>query len=403
MPTANLSIRTPRKRTVNRSAWLFATALFGYSIVGSTISLLQLDSRVLSVPFRIAVCLFSVWVLLTSGQRRTDWLQKIMLLIWFLYIIRLLHDWLLSSIEGADYALEFFVATCLLPALALMKANAYQNRRFAMIGLIVASTGAMAASLAGKFGNANVQDVAEASGRLSLAAIDPITLGSVAASAILCATASWRNARFRLRFILVVMVPLLLWCLVLTGSKGPALCLIFSLSMWAFRRGSALKFGILAFPMLIWLMVASENPLASRLSVSGEDESTVDRIVILNDSLEQIAAAPFFGSAFVELNSGSYPHNLFVESALAFGIPIALVFSGLLICGAYRAWKALNSDFDLLGMLYFQALLGAVFSGAIYGAELLWVTLALLPAAATSVRESRHRQPNANMALPVPG
>jgi O-antigen ligase len=394
--------RGAHKRMVNQCAWLFAFALFGYPIVGNVISFLQIDSRVLSIPFRITVALFSAWVILTTRRLRIDRLHQVMLLIWFLYIVRLVHDSLVSNLQGADYAMQFFIASSVLPALALMKARAFQNRQFALIGFLIASTGTLLSLLAALFGNTDVREVAETSGRLSFAAIDAVSLGNQAVSAILCGVALWRDANARLRTLIAFTFMGLLWCLALTGSKGPALALLLCVGLWALRRRQVWKLATLALPLLIWLIVSNDNPLATRLAGSEEDQSTADRLVIFNDSVAQIASAPLVGSAFVELNSGYYPHDVFIEAALAFGIPVALVFLGLMLVGTYKAWRTLNSDYDLLGLIFFQGLLAAAVSGSIYGSMLLWVTLAMLPTAASATRDSRRPLPRSDISPSLP-
>lgn len=388
------------RRTANRCAYLFALALFGYPVVGSVISLLQIDSRALSVPFRVLVALFSVFVILTTRRLRIDGLRQVMLVIWFLYVIRLLHDWLIPNLQGADYALEFFIASAVLPGFALLKADAFERRKFARIAFLVASAGALLGLFAGLFGSADVQE-GGVSGRLSLAALNPVTLGDQATSAILCGVVLWRDLKKRYRLILVGMFVLLLACLVLTGSKGPVLQLVFCMGLWSMRRGLALRLGLLALPMLAWLALSTANPLADRLADAGDDSSTVDRVVMINDSLDQIADSPLIGSAFVELNSGFYPHNIFVESGLAFGVPVALVFTGMIFVGIGRAWKTLKTNnYDLLGLLFFQGLLDATFSGSLYGMLQLWVLLAMLPTAAILAVRSRSRPaPRAGAAL----
>lgn len=386
------------KRTANQCALLFALSLFGYPIIGSVISLLQVDSRALSVPFRVAVALFSVWVILTARRLRIDGLRQVMLIIWFLYIVRLLHDWLIPNLQGADYALQFFIASAVLPGFALMKARAFEWRRFALVAFVIASAGALMGLFGALFGGADVQDSGVA-GRLSLSALNPVSLGNQATSAILCGVVLWRDAKMRYRLILAGTFALLFLCLVLTGSKGPVLQLFVCLGLWALRRGHALRLGILGLPVLVWLAVSTENPLADRLAGSDEDSSTLQRVEMINDSFVQIEGSPIIGSAFVELNSGYYPHDVFVEAGLAFGVPIALVFIGMISVGAFRAWKTLKTDWDLLGLLFFQGLLDAALAGSLYGMTQLWLILAMLPAAVLVARKPR-RQPS--RAEPVP-
>src|SRR5208283_1067276 len=176
-------------------------SLFGYPVVGSVISLLQIDSRSLSVPFRIGVGLFGVYVILTSRRLKLDRLHHVMLFIWLLYIVRLLHDWLIPNLEGADYALQFFIISSVLPGLALMKARVYQWRTFAMIAFVVASAGALIGMFGAIIGGSDVQEGAVA-GRLSLTAVNPVSLGNEATSAILCGLVLWRGAKTRYRLAL---------------------------------------------------------------------------------------------------------------------------------------------------------------------------------------------------------
>jgi len=68
-------------RLVRKCALLFALALFGYPIIGNAISLLQMDSRLLSVPFRIIVALFSLWIIVTTRRLHVDRVRQAMLLI----------------------------------------------------------------------------------------------------------------------------------------------------------------------------------------------------------------------------------------------------------------------------------------------------------------------------------
>ncbi len=307
-----------------------------------------------------------------------------MLLIWFIYCLRLIHDWLFTNLDGADYAFQFFIATSVLPAFALMKAGAFQQQKFALVGFVTASLGSISSMLVTIYGNADVQDVAVSSGRLSLTALDPVSLGHLAASAILCGFVLWRGARMRAKVCLAAMALPLVWCLVLTGSKGPALAIVLCMGLWALRNGQAFKYALMAIPLIALTLAWEGNPLSARLSGSQEDESTVDRLVVLEDSLDQIAGSPIAGSAFVELNSGFYPHNVFVEAAMAMGIPVALLFLALMSFGAWRSWRLLRGENSLLGILYFQALFAASTSGAIFGATMLWVILAMLPGSAVT-------------------
>lgn len=368
-----------RNMLVSHSAWLFAITLFGYPIVGNLIAMLQVESRVFSIPFRLALGFFSVWMIVITKRMQTDGWRKLMLVIWAVYIVRLVYDWGFQRLEGADYALEYFLASCALPAVGLMRGQAFRQRPFATVSFTLASVGVMTSMLATVLGNSSIQDVTTSSGRLSLVALDPVSLGYLASSALLCGLVLWRGSGMRAKLIMASLIAPLVWCLILTGSKGPALALILSGGCWAARNRKLWKFALLALPILALLLLLEGNPLSARLSGSEDDPSTLDRITILGDSINQIAGSPIIGSAFVELNSGFYPHNVFVEAGLAMGIPGALVFLVLMGFGFWGAWKTLNGDHALLGLLLIEGLFAGATSGAIWGASLIWIPLAMLP------------------------
>jgi hypothetical protein len=139
------------------------------------------------------------------------------------------------------------------------------------------------------------------------------------------------------------------------------------------------------------------------LSGSADDESTLDRIVLLNDSFTQIEGSPIIGSAFVELKSGFYPHNVFVEAALAMGIPGALLFMALMTFGAWKAWRSLGTDEALLGLLFFAGLFAATISGALFGAITLWIPIAMLSGSPRAQRGARGRTSRMEIAAALPG
>jgi O-antigen ligase len=185
----------------------------------------------------------------------------------------------------------------------------------------------------------------------------------------------------------------LVLCLLLTGSKGPALALSACIGLFALRRGHVLRVAVFALPMMLWLITSDSSPLAARLAAAEGDESTADRITVLNDSINQISDGPLAGSAFVELNSGFYPHNIFVEAPMALGVPAGLLFAGLAIFGLIRAWKELKGPNYLLALLYIQGVFAAAVSGSMFGSTLFWITLSLLPMKARAAKSARQSAP----------
>lgn len=76
----------------------------------------------------------------------------------------------------------------------------------------------------------------------------------------------------------------------------------------------------------------------------------------------------------------TYPHNLFIETAMALGV-IGLVMLFALLAKSARAAFRLAADRKLLlPMLFAQYFVGAQLSGAIWGNSAFWAVTTLLVA-----------------------
>jgi O-antigen ligase len=128
----------------------------------------------------------------------------------------------------------------------------------------------------------------------------------------------------------------------------------------------------------ILLLVYGDSPFFQRLLAIDDDPSTTERIGLIQDSLQQIAASPWLGSASVELKSGAYPHNIFLEGALSFGLPLTAVLAILLSHGLFKSLKLLKTENDLVSLLFLQSLVISQISGALFADSMLWICLVLI-------------------------
>ncbi|TDU24135.1 hypothetical protein DFR24_4398 [Panacagrimonas perspica] len=314
-----------------------------------------------------------------------------MLFIWACYLLRLSHDYFVDGIEGADYSMQYFIAGSVLPALALWKSDTFDQSRYAWAGFMTCSLGCAMSLVGDWLGAFGYSELTSTTGRLSTESLNPISLGHLAASGILCGAVLCEASTRRLRALLVFVMAGLLLVLLQTGSKGPAVALIFALAIWAVRRGHLIKILLVSVPIALLLSTFNELPLLSRISGAEEDLSTLERVVLLNDSLQQIVASPWVGSSSVELKSGHYPHNVFVEAAMALGIPLASMFVLIVSRGAMVGWHLIGTRSNLLGMLFVQSLIISVTSGSLYGSTLLWLCLILMFGMRTSLSTKNDR------------
>ncbi len=360
------------------SAFIFALAVFGYPIIGNLVSWLGVESRMLSVPFRLFLGSLGILVIALTTSIRIDKWHFLMLLIWYALILRLGFDTSISGIESADYALEFFLIGCVLPVLAIWALDSYNQKHYAATAFVLASTGSLTALLANYFGIFGESDLTEVTGRLSSTALNPVTLGHLALSGFLCGMTLMRSKSFWIRATIMLTMMALIIVVIQTGSKGPVIALAIVLFIWASQRALIAPMIGLAVLAAILLLVYVDSPFFQRLIAIDDDPSTTERIVLIQDSLQQIAASPWLGSASVELKSGAYPHNIFLEGALSFGLPLTAVLAILLCHGFFKSLKLLKTENDLVSLLFLQSLVISQISGALFADSMLWICLVLI-------------------------
>jgi O-antigen ligase len=363
---------------------LLALTVVGYPLIGLLSALLDLPDGALSIPFRIFVIALSGIILFIYFPHAKIRIDAIFLLLWWsLYSIRLLTDSVNQFPEAAMDAFVFFAATSVVPAIALLMTNVERVNATAPywifgLGSLVAG-GAVVLEYFDLFG---ARSLVAATGRLSTDTVNPITLGHVAACAILAAFILPKRRGIAWFLIRATVFVLCVVCIAQTGSKGPVLALIVALSCLALWRDARfLLIGGIASVISIALVVALV-PLASsivdRIAYINEDASTGERLQMYQDAFSQFLSHPLAGSAFLEINSGTYPHNVLLEAFMSTGVVGGLSFIVLSVVGFYKAMQMARGGGFMVPLLFIQAWVAGLFSGSLYGNSYMWVTLALL-------------------------
>jgi hypothetical protein len=359
-------------------AVLFSLALFGYPLVATLVAFLQIDSRQLSLPFRILVALLSLYIIALKGRLRVTKWHLMLLLIWCAFTLRLSFDALFANIGSAEFQLQFFLITSVLPVLALWKLNVYDQNRFAFASLILASLGCILNLLGNYFGVFGASDLTETLGRLSTDVLDPITIGHLAVSGIFCCLVLARHKSSGAKNLIIVLMIVLIVVLVQAGSKGPLLSLVVALALWCWKRGFSSRFVLVVAPIVVAFLLYGGNPLAERVLASEDAESSLERLVLIENSVDQILGSPWIGSASVELKSGYYPHNILIESPMSLGFPLTFVLLALLARGVVASLRLLNTDYDLVALLFIQTQVASLTSGALFASFMMWACLVIL-------------------------
>ena len=348
------------------------------------------DSTVTSLPYRIGVLVFTVVVLVRSPSlsgwiRRSPWL----VLFHCAYLIRLLWDLFIARVPTTDEALMTYGAF-VIPALAIAPIAGYLReseveRKITTIGGV---TCAMAVVMY-FMGWGVERSIIDQTFRLGFEAVNPITLGHLAASTVLASsTLLLRRNSLLIKVPALSILVVAFSCLVLAASRGPFLSMFAGLLVLIFYRGNRRTWTIVAVSFLVLIVVfitfGDGLQLIKRFDGIGEERSSLERLVIQANSIDQFQAHPLFGSSFLELEFLEYPHNMFIETAIALGV-VGVV---ILLFTLYKTWRVtlgcMKQGEFLVPLLFIQYFVGAQLSGAIYGNSALWATVALLSTLAPS-------------------
>jgi O-antigen ligase len=120
--------------------------------------------------------------------------------------------------------------------------------------------------------------------------------------------------------------------------------------------------------------------LASAAAYDTTSDSVNTRHNMIRDAWREYKDHPWIGSSIVERNALIYPHNVIVEAFMATGTFGGSAFSLLTLTAVYRAVRFIRRDpaTAWIPICFFQQLIGAMFSGGLYGNVPLWAMMAIM-------------------------
>jgi O-antigen ligase len=218
--------------------------------------------------------------------------------------------------------------------------------------------------------------------------VNPITYGHAAVTTMIAAISLYRpKLKITKLLILAAGVASASFLLFLSGSRGPIIALVSCLMVLVVFQRHYRRLLLLLIPVFALVIFNIDSlEIANRFMSIGSDSSSLERLGAQLRAIEQFINNPFFGSAYVELQSGTYPHNLIVEAAMSTGIIGLLLFVVLSFLSSWRVFVMLRSGYVLLPLLVLQYQLAAFFSGSLFLSNSLWMSFAF--AFAASARPS---------------
>lgn len=374
-------------------AWVFALAVQGYPIVGILAAIVGLSAEQSSIPFRIVVIALSGLLVLRWAIRGLPTrFDTPLLVFWGVYLVRLGYDTTIAGVAGADFALAFFLGTVLLPSLAIMTAApAYRERTTALALFTVAALVSILGIVTQLVGIGADASTTEDFGRLGFTTVNPITFGYAGVNAILTAIVLWPAARSApARATLLVGSAFGLAILIQSASRGPFVALLFTLGVFVLTgRFWRVIAGIGGVGVAVLLAIAlsgglpktsalDDLVLVARFTNIDQDQSALERLAAQANAVQEFVDHPLTGNAYIDPLTGSYPHNLIIESAMAMGIGGLVFFLYLLGRGFTQALRALARGERLLPFMFLTALVNDQLSGTFWGDAQGFIALTML-------------------------
>ena len=377
-PTQAQAARRPGERFLR---WTLVLSLVGYPIAAVAAVVLNTDSRLTSAPFRLFVDLLAVGALFSALTARLRFRPDVPILVLMaLYLLRLMFDLQRPDLPHTGADLLFYLSVCVIPVLCATPAMGSWNQRLTGFTLVTVGALISAATLIVDFsGLAGDRSITLLTDRLGFDTVNPITLGHVGVSTLLAALAVWGGAgRLQRGLLLAACVPAAV-VLVLANSRSPYLSLIVAVMVllvarrrWLWLAGAALAAGAVFFADNI------QDKLAGSRLLTVQDTASLERLIIQGNSLREFAEHPIFGSGYLDPITQLYPHNLFIESAMAMGIVGLGLYIWISLQAVVRSFTAIRRGELLAPLMFWQFFVFGQLSSAFFGAAALFLTMVLL-------------------------
>lgn len=364
-------------------ALLIVLSTIGYPLSGLLTTVVLPGQTAINYAFRLVVVGLALTAAIYSLLfRRKRQFSLIIFLFFCLYSYRLYYDALIDYLPGADLVSYYFFGTVVIPVFAVgVGTRLFDDLAFAFWTFVVSAIECAGILMVMVFAPGTVGAATEEQGRLSFDALNPITIGYTGVTAVLSAIYLWPRASRGVRFVLATTIAIGGYIIILSGSRGPLVALLLAVAYLMAVRG---KIGLLILTGMAGLyaaFIAADQGLSIVARFTGvgtlDDQSSAERLDVMHLAVDQAVANPLFGHAYAETTTMSYPHNLFVESAMAIGVVGLLLMIAIQARMIWAGWFLGRKNYAFLGMNIVVALVNANLSGSIWQSASFWVVAIL--------------------------
>lgn len=390
------------------SSILLLVSILGYPVIGVITSYNSVEGSEVAIWFRASVVLGAAFAialgLIRLPLKTLSFVPSAILLFYLLYSLRLISDALSGEFPAIGIDALYFYGTCVVPSLAMCVLVKYRDpRRDAELFLVLGGFLCFAIIYMSITGISGDLDAVESQGRLSLNRLNAISIGHIGVTTIIAGMALYFEPGHAARWKLAALplAGLGLACMVYSGSRGPVVSLVGAImALLVMRRQWILLVVVATVSMIVAFNTSVEGELAERILSIGMDRSSLVRVEVQIFALQQFLANPLTGSAYVELVTGSYPHNIILDAAMSLGVIGLFCMLWILVSGGIAAVRHMQAGELMLPLLAVQVVLAVQFSGAVVNSAEFWTAFALL-LAQWRARRHAHR-PLAVARAPAP-
>jgi hypothetical protein len=397
-----LESRSGSQRLVGIASLCLTLNLAGFLAVSYMPGVLNIDHRVATVPFRCLVLLVSLYavykIIIVSHLRLVGSVTTLLVVMfWTFYIMRFISDTILFPVpigsNPDDIALFLFGMS--LPTFIVFYL-------FSEIGLyrkaLLWSMLALGACCAISMGRTNAPTDKQQAQSTGNDILNHIGYGHMGLTAmilglfVLLQIGGGRRGWIP-RLLAAATVCFGAFTILAASSRGALVAAVLLLPIVVYlglRRGSRpLTVGICVVLFFVssaavgYLAQRGMDPthaLVSTESYSSTNGGVYERQNLARDAWQEYLENPVLGSSMVERRSLFYPHNCVLEAFMATGTFGGTIFVLILLIAVYRSMRLIKTDVAMswVSLCFFQVLIGAMFSGGLYGNPLLWGMLGIM-------------------------
>jgi O-Antigen ligase len=385
---------TSRKSKFNIYELNLIIILTGYPIISFLPDFYGVDTRIITVPFRVFALVLSILAFFMGVNNKREFkktvLPRLLILFYIIYLLKIFYN--LAFGPEIKYALSkeeyifWSFGVCFIPILSVEFINKidFINVARKMIYILFA---VMVISI---FNNKEALKSTIETRLDANSALNSITYGHLGVTLCLLSVYFLGLSKNKLFYILSFVLGT--YVMLISGSRSPIVALVLCLVFMALVRRNKWVIGILitlgivivtSFTIFIGFIKKINPIIVERITALVTDKEQSQRNKLFNDAIDDFLQSPVIGKHFLlshGVGEGFYPHNLLVEAFMALGLIggcffLYLVFAALRVCIGFLKK---NFSFSWVSLLFIQAFILGLASGAFWGSQAFWILMMLL-------------------------